>query len=109
MSRHGFEPLTAFEWLFGEWVYQYGGKEFERDLERWTASFRPGSYSVWLRTVHPDGVSTEVGPDHVLVSPRHVCWSLLKDWEMYSLAFVPFHRRPCEYQIHVTTCMNGDS
>ena len=107
MCRHGFEPLAAFETCQG--VYQYGGEDFERDLERWTASLRPGAYLVWLRTVHPDGVSTTIGPERMLVSPQRVGWSLLRDWELYSLAFVPIHGRPCEYHIHVTTHVDGGS
>lgn len=104
MWRHGFEKTR-----FGKGTYQYTGSSFESDLEQWTASFRPGVYTVWIRTAHVDGTATNVGPEKMYVTPGGVCWSLFKTWEMYSLAFMPCHGRLSEYHIHVTHAVGDEN
>ena len=93
--RFGFEQ-------FDEGAYRYVGCDFDGDLARWTAAFRPGAYSASITVTYTDGMLTIIGPQRLLVTPSGLCWSLIGDWQMYSLAFVPCHGQPCEYHIHVS-------
>ena len=96
MGRHGFE-----ESRFGQGTYQYTGEDFERDLDLWTESLRPGAYFVWMTTARADGTCTNIGPERLLVTPRRAHWSELRSSEMYSLSFVRCHGRACQYHILV--------
>ena len=83
-------------------AYRYVGRDFDGDLPRWTATFRPGAYSALVTVTHTDGMHSIIGPQRLLVTPSGLFWSLIRDWQMYSHAFVPCHGQPSVYHVHVS-------
>ena len=87
-------------------MYAYDGEALGADLEAWSGRWGPGRYEIQARVWHPDGVSSMLDGEALVVRSkgvRGVRWaeSLPDSWAVYERAFAPVHGRPCAHRVLV--------
>ena len=74
------------------WVYDYH-RDLVDALIEWARSWRPGVYVVGLNCSYPDGCVSELGSEHIAVTPSGAHTNL-RDWRMSLKAFLTHHGTP---------------